>query len=403
MPDTPRLPRQFLMVERDPRFAAQLAAQLGVEWPQAEVEQLGDWQCLAKGGCRSGDVLLLSLRAGELAEVCAWLRDCHHSFAVTVLIVDGVLDGAALAALQQAGVAGWLDRAAVSAESLYSTVINAILSPARQVREAQRRRCLLGPSLPGIAIDCRLEQTGATAVYRGRCVADGQALAIKTLWRDQVQDARERQRFAREIRLLQAIEHRHVVRLVGAGEQGEALFMLTEYFPGSLRQRLQAGPLAAPEAVRYLTELTAGLVAIHQQGVLHGDLKPDHAMLREDGSAAWIDFDTARPFPVSGAASGGTEVFGTSGYMSPEHHSPERLDARSDLYSLGVMFYEMLLGETPARYGAADSYPPVAPRLPAPYQRYQPLLDKMLAGDPRRRYPSSLAMLSALCPANTSP
>jgi len=173
-----------------------------------------------------------------------------------------------------------------------------------------------------------------------------------------------------------------------------------EHFPhGDLRQRMRQR-VAPGLACRFLRQIASALDAIHSVGVLHRDLKPANIMLRGDESVCLIDFGLAKADAFGADLTGVREIFGTPYYMSPEQGHAEPLDARSDLYSLGVIFYEMLTGEKPFRGGSAMEViykhrrAPL-PALPAQFEALQPLMQKLLAKDPADRFQSARAMLDA--------
>src|SRR5690606_12826429 len=117
---------------------------------------------------------------------------------------------------------------------------------------------------------------------------------------------------------------------------------------GDLKQRIQAG-VAERDAIEWTRQIASALAKVHSVGVLHRDLKPGNIMLREDDSIALIDFGLAKRMRLEQEITGSGEIFGTPYYMSPEQGHAGEVDARSDLYSLGVIFYEMLTGEKPYR------------------------------------------------------
>jgi serine/threonine-protein kinase PpkA len=140
----------------------------------------------------------------------------------------------------------------------------------------------------------------------------------------------------------------------------------------------------------YLRQLSSALGALHAIGVLHRDVKPGNVLVREDGSVAFIDFGLARQLDLESDITGEGTIFGTPHYMSPEQGHGQPLDARSDLYSLGVMLYEMLTGEKP--YVADTPFGVIylhanapVPRLPQAVAHLQPLLDSLLAKRPGDR------------------
>jgi serine/threonine protein kinase len=164
-----------------------------------------------------------------------------------------------------------------------------------------------------------------------------------------------------------------------------------EYFAlGDLRRRMRAAPLSPREALRYAVAIARALATVHAAGVLHRDLKPGNVMLREDGSIALIDFGLSKDAALALDMTDTGTIFGTPHYMSPEQGHAEALDARSDLYSLGVILFEMLTGEKP--YRAENPMAIVykhrkepVPQLPPQLAAVHPVLERLLAKLPADR------------------
>jgi serine/threonine protein kinase len=176
-----------------------------------------------------------------------------------------------------------------------------------------------------------------------------------------------------------------------------------EYFPcGDLRDRLR-NPMSVDESLYYLRAIAEALRVIHVFGILHRDLKPANVMLREDNSPVLIDFGLARRSIDDAGTTGIGQVLGSPYYISPEQSQGQRVDARTDLYSLGVMFYEMLTGERPYAGRSAlaimsqHAGSPV-PVLPAAIALQQPLLDRLMAKQQSARYASADELLADLGP-----
>jgi eukaryotic-like serine/threonine-protein kinase len=198
-------------------------------------------------------------------------------------------------------------------------------------------------------------------------------------------------RFLQEYEIAQRINSPAVVRLYDLGVSDEHAWLVMEYFAlGDLRRRMKNG-LTAREALRMAVAIARALAAIHSAGVLHRDLKPGNIMLREDGSIALIDFGLSKDAALALDVTDTGTIFGTPHYMSPEQGHAEELDARSDLYSLGVILFEMLTGTKPYR---AEN--PMAivykhrkeplPQLPAQFAALQPVLERLLAKLPDDRF-----------------
>lgn len=208
-------------------------------------------------------------------------------------------------------------------------------------------------------------------------------------------------RFLQEYEIAQRIDHPGIVRLYDLGVSDEHAWLVMEYFPrGDLRRRIKS-QVAPRWAVNVAASIARALAALHAAGVVHRDLKPGNVMLRDDGGIALIDFGLSKDAEQRADLSERGLIFGTPHYMSPEQGHGEPTDARSDLYSLGIILYEMLTGGKPYR---ADS--PMAliykhrkepvPQLAAGLDGLQPLLERLLAKRPEERFPSALAAAEAL-------
>ena len=209
------------------------------------------------------------------------------------------------------------------------------------------------------------------------------------------------QRFLQEHEIAQRINSTAVVRLHDLGVSDEHAWLVMEYFElGDLRRRMRAS-LAPREALRLAAAIARSLAAVHGAGVLHRDLKPGNIMLRHDGSVALIDFGLSKDLALALDLTDSGTIFGTPHYMSPEQGHAEPLDARSDLYSLGVILFEMLTGQKPYR---AEN--PMAivykhrkepiPQLPAQFEAVQPLLERLLAKTPADRIATAEEAAEAL-------
>jgi serine/threonine protein kinase len=250
----------------------------------------------------------------------------------------------------------------------------------------------------------RLASSALTDLYVGESERAGTLVALKVA-RDR-QDERDPGdifgRFLQEYDLVQRISGPGVARLHDLGISDEHAWLVMEYFPlGDLRRRMRAARLTPREALLYSIEVARALERVHAAGVLHRDLKPGNVMLRPDGTIALIDFGLSKDTALSADATDGCTIFGTPHYMSPEQGHAEPIDARSDLYSLGVLLYEMLTGEKPFR---ADN--PMAivykhrkepiPRLPGRLAALQPLNERLLAKAPADRFGSAAETAQAL-------
>jgi eukaryotic-like serine/threonine-protein kinase len=208
-------------------------------------------------------------------------------------------------------------------------------------------------------------------------------------------------RFLQEYEIVRRITHPSVVRLYDLGVSDEHAWLVMEYFrSGDLRARMKAG-LGPSEALRFAAAIAEALQGIHAAGVLHRDLKPGNVMLRDDDSIALIDFGLAKDDGSGLEITDRGFIFGTPHYMSPEQGHGESIDGRSDLYSLGVILFEMLMRAKPF----ADDNPmaiiykhrhdPI-PRLSEEFAELQPLIDRLLAKSPDERMTDAAAAAAAL-------
>lgn len=231
-------------------------------------------------------------------------------------------------------------------------------------------------------------------LYLGESEAAGALVALKVV-RDRHKDQYDLdhtfRRFLQEYELVQRIRHPSIVQLHDLGISDEHAWLVMEYFrEGDLRRRMRAGMRPRP-ALRTAIAIARALEATHACGVLHRDLKPGNVMLREDGSPALIDFGMSKDTALAQEVTATGLIFGTPHYMSPEQGHGEPIDVRSDLYSLGVIVFEMLAREKPfvAENPMAIIYKhrkePVPP-LPGRFEALQPMIERFMAKDPQDRY-----------------
>jgi serine/threonine-protein kinase len=218
----------------------------------------------------------------------------------------------------------------------------------------------LGRALgPDYAVVGELGRGGFAVVYSVRDLRLNRYLAVKVMRPDLVASRQALERFQREARIAARLDHPNILPVSFAGEGAGLVYYAMPRVRGlTLRERLrQDGPLPVPEALRVFGEVGRGLHYAHQQGVVHRDIKPANIMLEQSGKVLILDFGIAKALSADGGSlSISGAVIGSVEYMSPEQAQGSRdLDRRSDIYSLGVVGYEMLAGETP--YGSAGPPP----------------------------------------------
>ena len=202
------------------------------------------------------------------------------------------------------------------------------------------------------------------------------------------------QRFIQEFALVSQIDHPNVARIYHQGFTDTYAYIAMEYFPGGDLRELIARHLSPQVAVAILLQVAGALTAVHAQGIVHRDMKPDNVMIRADGSLGLADFGIAKQTNSDIARTKHGEVFGTPYYLAPEQALGMPVDQRTDIYSLGVVFFEMLTARRPFQADNAQAlmYQHVnaaIPRLPEGLERYQAVIDRMMAKKPADRFSSA--------------
>jgi serine/threonine-protein kinase len=194
---------------------------------------------------------------------------------------------------------------------------------------------------------------GIAEVYKALNLSSQEIVALKVLRPCHAQNGYVREHMLAEAELLSKMSHANVVRVEDVGMDADLLWMAMEYLPGvTLRSLLKAsGPLAIPTALYYAREIADGVSAAHEMGVIHRDLKPENVIITEQHKVKVLDMGAAKFYGWNVKDTVKGSIFGTPLYMSPEHIRQEAIDARSDVYSLGIMLYEMIVGFHPFAQG----------------------------------------------------
>ncbi len=208
---------------------------------------------------------------------------------------------------------------------------------------------ILGTTLSGrYRLEARIGAGGMSTVYRALDETLQRQVAIKLLNREVASDSDALERFRREARAVAQLSHPHIVGVIDAGEDESRPYIVFEYVEGeTLKERIRrVGRLPIAEAVAYAIEIARALGAAHARHIVHRDVKPQNVLIDEEGSAKVTDFGIARTLDEEGLTADG-RVLGTTDYVSPEQALGQPVTGQSDLYSLGVVLYEMLTGEVP--------------------------------------------------------
>ncbi len=246
----------------------------------------------------------------------------------------------------------------------------------------------------------RLGSGGMSSVYLARHVLIDRLMAIKTLRRDLARDPVQRDRFLREARAVNRINHDNIVEITDFGETEDGLvYLVMEYVPGDpLLSYMAKGPFAPKRALDIAEQCGNALARAHQMGVIHRDLKPENILLVQRKShpdfVKLLDFGIAKILDAP-SLTGSQQIFGTPGYIAPEYIQSTQIDGRADIYSLGCILYEMVTGALPFDYQYPGDLlvkhvtePPVRPskRLPTVEPAVEELILRSLAKDPSERF-----------------
>jgi len=257
-------------------------------------------------------------------------------------------------------------------------------------------------------LERRLGRGGMGVVFLARELVLERQVAIKLLPPLKAADPRARRRFLDEARTVARLSHPNIVPVFAVDESPDAVFFVMAYVEGqTLGQRIRdQGMLPPEEGARLLREVARALAHAHERGVVHRDVKPDNILLdAATGRALVFDFGIARVGGDGGSTGSGGGVVGTADYMSPEQASGLGVDARSDLYSLGVVGYHALSGRLP--FDAPDGYamlarhiaappPPLASVAPHVPRRLAQVVDRCLHKEPAARFPSGVHLAEAV-------
>ncbi|HEV7392315.1 MAG TPA: protein kinase [Burkholderiales bacterium] len=415
---------EVLLVDDAEEFR-QLAAQfLAIEWPAVEVDE---WDPHARGEIPEFyplggyDALLLDYDLG-FGDGLEWLvRLVRRDDCPPVVFVIDAEDENVITEAKQRGAFDYLCKGDLSRARLVEAVRAA--AEERTARSARRRALRMkvvqrvddkakfsggmpAQEPPAVVINGyrmleKIGSGGMSSVYLAERATDCLRLVMKIMNAKLADDQEFLMRFIQEYGLLSKIDCPQVVRIHDQGVTDRHVYIAMEHFAGGdLRARIRNG-LAPTAALDILQDVARALKAVHEQGIVHRDLKPDNVMFRADGSLAIADFGIATKNSGVADLTAHGDVLGTPHYLSPEQACAKPLDGRSDLYSLGILFFEMLTGRRPFQAKDAVSlahkhvHEPL-PRLPAKLARYQEMVDCLTAKRPPDRFAGAHELLAYL-------
>jgi len=243
------------------------------------------------------------------------------------------------------------------------------------------------PQIPGYVIKEKLGEGGMADIYLAVQEKLEREVAIKVLNPKLLKDQQILKRFKNEAHSAAKLIHPNIITIYDVGQSGDTHYIVMEYLKESLRDRVKArGKLPPDEALEIIKKIAGALGAAHAKGIIHRDIKPDNVMFRPDGNPILLDFGIARALDLDTRITITGVSIGTPHYMSPEQCRGEEIDGRSDLYSLGVLLFELLTGKVPytAEYPTGLIYLHThgqTPQLPGELNKCQPLIDTMMAKD----------------------
>jgi eukaryotic-like serine/threonine-protein kinase len=413
---------RFLIVDESSEYRRMLARMLHQRWPDAQTD---DWDPHKRGnpadilGDERYDLVLLDLRpAGKDGiQWVAQMRDAPLAPPV-VLIADQGDTHIAIQALK-VGAADFLRKTDLTQQRLTRAIEEAL-----REQEARRQERSGTPSgfmrtipldvlragapvrenegrIPGYRTLRMIGEGGMAQVYLAERLHDGLQLVLKVLDSSLRRDATFLQRFVREYKLIAAIEDEHVAHIFDQGFSGDQPYIAMEYLAGgTLAARMHEG-MSSLAALRLTSQIARALSTIHAHDVVHRDLKPQNIMFRDNGRPVIVDFGLAKDLVSASNLTRHGEVMATPRYMSPEQCVGLPVDARSDLYSLGAIFYEMLTGqrlwgdEGPAGLVYKHVHEPI-PRLPERLAGYQTIIDRLLAKKPADRFQNARELFATI-------
>jgi tetratricopeptide (TPR) repeat protein len=263
---------------------------------------------------------------------------------------------------------------------------------------------MIGRTISHYTITAELGRGGMGVVYRAEDERLGRSVALKLLPPAAASDHAAKERFVQEARAASSFDHPNICTIhdIGETDGGELYLVMPVYEGGTLRDRMESGPMEVADAAGYALQIATGLSRAHQTGMVHRDIKPDNLMVLEDGLVKILDFGVAKLAEGLDLTISGSTV-GTAAYMSPEQARGEDVDGRSDLWALGAILYEALSGRRPfpggydqaVIYGILNSDPDPLTETP---EDLAAVVHRLLEKDRDERYESAEEVVAALRP-----
>jgi len=245
--------------------------------------------------------------------------------------------------------------------------------------------------IPGYKIKKELGAGGMARVYLALEKKLDRPVALKILSPAFAENSRVTKRFIKEAKTAAQLQHSNIVSIFDVGKHDGIYFFAMEYLTTNLKDRIKRSSSIKPrEALAIIKDVAKALSYAHKKGYIHRDIKPDNIMFRKDGAVVLVDFGIVKAVNEKTKLTRTGISVGTPQYMSPEQIKAQKIDGRSDIYSLGIVLFELLTGHVPYQAGdliklALKHTGDPVPKLPAKLSDLQPLMDKMLAKNPHER------------------
>ncbi len=391
---------RLLIIDDDEDLRTLIAHYIRQQWPDADIEQFDPLERnMPDAGFPLGsyDVVILDYMLGR-GDGLEWLQNFkRRSDCPPVLFLTGAGNEIIAVRAMKAGADDYQRKQELTREKLIISIRGLTQSAAEKTLSPELASRMEGHSLgarvniPGIKVLHLIGEGGMARVYLASRDGDDEPLVVKILRPEVTSDRNALARFLEEYSMVERIQSRHVARIYAHGTSEEHAYLVMEFFEGGdLNQRLAGRALPPEESVKLFRELMFALGDIHEKGILHRDLKPQNLMFRNDGSLAIVDFGIAKHIDSVDRTSHG-EILGTPRYMSPEQVQGRALDLRTDIYSAGVLLFQMLTGqhlfdgETAVEVALHHLNTP-PPSLPDRLAHYQRLMDKLVEKDRDARF-----------------
>ena len=412
---------KILVIDDSEDFRALLRVYLKKGFPKAQIEDYDldrygrppdnyDWS--------KYDLILLDYKLGEHEDGLEWLAYFHKKpgFPPTIVLTAEGDEYVAVKAIKL-GAAEYINKKDISPKRVKELVEQAIeFTEEKQKEQAsilndatriikeikhKKEKFLNDEISSGYRFVRMIGQGGMSHVYLAERAEDSLSLVLKILDLSNVYDDKLVHRFLQEAEMISELQSPFVVKIYEYGLTDNYGFIAMEFFPrGDLKQRMELDMTPAI-AFNYMTHISYGLDAIHRLQIVHRDLKPANIMFRGDDSLAIADFGISKKLQADNTLTTIGQVLGTPHYMSPEQGEGRSVDYCSDIYSAGIMLFELLTNEKPysAMTAAALIYQHVhadIPKLPKHLSRYQEIINKTLAKKPRDRYQTAKELITVL-------